>query len=373
MPLGTTRWALVWRPRRFADILGQPHVVAFFNKVLTSWFETGVHLPVGVLFSGRSGVGKTTMARVLAASLNCLHRKGVEPCGKCDSCEKIFGGLGGGVFEIDASFFGNVDNIRKLREQLMSYAFAVYQVIIIDECHMMSREASNVLLKLLEEAPKNLFFVLVTTEAYKLLETVKSRLLEFHFQSVKNSQAVEYIKKLLTREEVKCDELLILKMFRMSNGNIRDIISNLEQLSIASSGEITKETIISIFGNIFIFEQMIDFLRRGDFRAAYLLYKKETGVYADFSLFIEGFIGAVGDAMLTVMRDGGGDVLFYDKLLSGLYRFLQGSFRLNPEASARLLFFVVMKEVVGTKQQMNGEKKLLSSDDIFKALLDKGD
>ena len=359
MPMSESknRWALTYRPKNFKEVLGQKHVKEFFTSVLTDWFNKGERLPVGVLFSGHSGVGKTTIARIVAAALNCPSRAGEAPCGACPSCLSILGGLGGGVREIDASSFGLVENMRSLREELMSYSFSGYQVVILDECHKMSEEAFHVLLKLLEEAPPNLFFILITTVSDKILETVKSRLLEFNFQRVPFQEIVEHVKWLVKREGVILDVTLIPKLYKMSKGNVRDLVSNLEQLAIFGKDTINKDVVVEVFGDIYVFEKILGQLKQGSVVDAFEEYKKNSGVYSDFAVFLDGLVEVVGDCFIKAQREGSSEAAFYDRVLSGVYKFCSLPTKLNVEASAKILFFTVFAELF-RKGKTDGAKKL---------------
>lgn len=370
----STRWALAHRPKKFSEVVGQSHVTTFFEIILKNYFEKGTDLPVGALFGGHSGVGKTTIARVIASSLNCQNRNGYEPCGECSSCQSIVQGTGG-VLEIDASFFGLVDNIRHLRDRLASYSFRDYQVVIIDECHMLSREASNVLLKLFEEPPEKVFFILCTTEVEKILDTVRSRLVEFRFSVIDQGEVLNFLQEVLKQEGVTCDIKLLQQLIFVANNNVRDMLVSLEQLSVVSGGDIKEEHLTSAYGDVFIVEKIVDALRAGDYVDALSLYDKHAIFQADFKYLLNGVIRVLGNRLQTSLVRGGADAKWYADSLRQIYNFLHGRLlMLEGSSAARLLFSLLVpaefvKEVLTHHQPQESEGEV-KGEDIFNLLTD---
>lgn len=342
------RWHISGRPRQFKQVLGQAHVKRFLNIILTDFFEKDAELPVGFLFGGSSGIGKTTVARIIGCVLNCQQRKGSEPCGKCSSCEKVIEGRGS-VMEIDAAIFGLVDNVRKLSRDLKSYTFADYQVVILDEAHMMSTEASNVLLKLLEDPPDKVLFILCTTDITQIIGTVRSRLLEFRFRDISWVEIREYLKQLAKQEGIKCDALLYKRLYLLSKKNFRDFIVVLEQLASLNKGIITEKEANELFGDVRVFEKIIDAMNVGDYVQMVELYREVSSFYVDFYDFLNGFLVVLGEAFLAVVRDGSPEAKIYSKLLHAIYRFQAVSFRLMGEAAAIQLFHILAEEGRGIK------------------------
>src|SRR5246500_787562 len=168
-----------WRPQTFADLVGQEHVTETLANAIKK--DRVAH---AYIFSGARGVGKTTAARILAKALNCVNGPTAEPCGVCDSCKEIAAGSSLDVIEIDAASNRGIDQIRELRE-MVRYAPAASRskVVILDEAHMLTGEASNALLKTLEEPPERVVFILATTRSEDLVETIKSRAQLFQFPS----------------------------------------------------------------------------------------------------------------------------------------------------------------------------------------------
>jgi DNA polymerase-3 subunit gamma/tau len=370
-----SRWNLKYRPSRFSDVVGQEHVVKFFMSVLQRHRDDGHELPLGVLFGGHSGVGKTTLARIIAAALNCnMGLDTVDPCGVCDICAPIIEGQGS-VIEIDASFFGLVDNIRNLRDRLSSYSFAKYQVVIIDECHMLSREASNVLLKMFEEPPENVMFILCTTEVNQILETVRSRLIEFRFTKIAVASIVNYVQSILEQEGFKCDSDIIRKLYHLSRTNLRDVIVALEQLSLLSEGEITEDSVSEVFGDIFIHDKIIDGLLVGNYLQVMEVYEAHADYDADFKFLLEGLVNRIGERFKIALDSGDADARWYSFALREIYKFMGNRLvQINSMASARLLFYTLAEsspgEAIGKKILGRSVPKTVSGADILDVLTD---
>src|SRR5437868_1859432 len=169
-----------WRPQTFAEIVGQQHV----TRTLQNAIQSG-RVAHAYIFSGARGVGKTTTARILAKALNCIHGPTPTPCNECDSCREIAAGSSLDVLEIDAASNRGIDQVRELRE-MVRYApvGGRSKVVILDEAHMLTDEASNALLKTLEEPPEKVVFVMATTEPQELVDTIRSRSPHFHFRAL---------------------------------------------------------------------------------------------------------------------------------------------------------------------------------------------
>src|SRR5208282_2548492 len=174
-------------PQTFADVVGQQHV----TRTLANAVQSG-RVAHAYIFSGARGVGKTTTARILAKALNCVKGPTAEPCNECDSCLEITAGNSLDVIEIDAASNRGIDQVRELRD-MVRYAAAGgrYKVVILDEAHMLTTEASNALLKTLEEPPDKVIFVMATTQPEDLVETIRSRSQHFHFRALAFGEIVE--------------------------------------------------------------------------------------------------------------------------------------------------------------------------------------
>jgi DNA polymerase-3 subunit gamma/tau len=217
-----------YRSQRFEDVVGQDPIATTLKNAI----ETG-RVAHAYLFTGTRGVGKTTMARILAKALNCLASDGptTKPCCKCDSCLAINTGEDIDVIEIDGASNRGIDNIRELRENaIYRPARARYKVYIVDEVHMLTKEAFNALLKTLEEPPEHIKFILATTEPNKVLATIQSRCQRFDFSNISPKVIAEQLKSILKKEKIKYEEELILPLARMANGSMRDALSLLDRL-----------------------------------------------------------------------------------------------------------------------------------------------
>jgi len=367
-------WSIKYRPKKFEEILGQKHVIEFFKIILRNYYEKQKLLPVGALFGGGSGIGKTTMARVIAASLNCDERVGVEPCGVCESCYPIIQGLGG-VMELDASFFGSIENVRKLRDRLSSYSFVEYQVIILDECHMMSKEAFNGLLKLLEEPPKRVFFILVTTETDKIIDTVKSRLLEFRFKPIRWAEIEKFLHSVLEKEKTSCSVELCKELYYLSNNNLREVIVSLEQLSVLGKGTVTKKLVKEVFGDILVVKDIIMQLKEGNYEKAMSLFEELHEFQDDFTLFLKQFVDYLGSLLRQALKSGSRESVVYGAMLKCTYvfmsnRFMSNRVMLQGMAVPKILFNEI-SDIVRGLLQLPSESKPLKGEEVMSILTER--
>src|SRR3974390_1691388 len=190
-----------WRPQIFADLGGQSHVTESLKNAIKN-----NRVAPAYIFSGARGVGKTTAARILAKALNCVHGPTPDPCGVCDSCKEIAAGTSLDVIEIDAASNRGIDQIRELRE-MARYAPSGgrYKVVILDEAHMLTDEASNALLKTLEEPPDKVIFVMATTAPEDLAETIRSRSQHFHFRALSFAEISSALEEVCAKEGLTAD------------------------------------------------------------------------------------------------------------------------------------------------------------------------
>jgi DNA polymerase-3 subunit gamma/tau len=225
-----------YRPQFFDDVAGQRLITDTLKNAVTR--QRVAH---GYIFSGARGVGKTTTARILAKSLNCIKGPTVTPCGECPSCQEIAQGNSVDVFEIDAASNRGIDEIRELRENVRYLpARDLYKVFIIDEAHMLTTEAFNALLKTLEEPPPRSLFVLCTTEAHKLPTTIQSRCQHFSFRLLDYSEILSRLEWVMKQEKFAADEGALSAVAEAAEGSLRDALSLLDQ-AIASSAERLEE------------------------------------------------------------------------------------------------------------------------------------
>ena len=214
-----------WRPRTFAEVVGQQHVL----QVLTKAFEND-RLHHAYLFTGTRGVGKTTLARIVAKCLNCEQGVSAEPCGVCEACRSIDEGKFPDLLEIDAASRTRVEEMRELLSD-SSYVPTQgrFKVYLIDEVHMLSTHSFNALLKTLEEPPEHLKFLFATTDPQKLPATVLSRCLQFHLKCLTESQIDEQLRKILEQEKLESEPEAVIQLARAADGSMRDGLSLLDQ------------------------------------------------------------------------------------------------------------------------------------------------
>ncbi|MEQ6290142.1 DNA polymerase III subunit gamma/tau [Vogesella sp. GCM10023246] len=235
-----------WRPKRFADLVGQEHVVRALSNALR---ESRLHH--AYLLTGTRGVGKTTIARILAKSLNCETGTGAEPCGECQACRQIDAGRYVDLLEIDAASNTGIDNIREVLENAQ-YAPTMgrFKVYIIDEVHMLSKSAFNAMLKTLEEPPAHVKFILATTDPQKVPVTVLSRCLQFSLRNMTPQQVAGHLAHVLDVEGVVYEAPALALLGRAAAGSMRDALSLLDQAIAYGVGEVREDGVRAMLGAV---------------------------------------------------------------------------------------------------------------------------
>ena len=226
-----------YRPGTFDDVIGQPHVVqTLVNSITTK------RIAQAYLFSGTRGVGKTTVARILAKALNCEQGSTGTPCGTCSNCLEIAQGTSVDVMEIDGASNTSVDDVREIRENVKFAAFrGKYRVYIIDEVHMLSNSAFNALLKTLEEPPPHVVFIFATTEIHKIPATILSRCQHYNFRRIARTEIVERLRHVAEQDQIVIEERSLMALARASEGSMRDGLSLLDQ-AVAFGGKTIVHT-----------------------------------------------------------------------------------------------------------------------------------
>lgn len=236
-----------YRPQTLEEIVGQAHV----KKALTNAIELN-KVAHAYLFTGPRGTGKTSTARILAKSLNCVEGPTIHPCGKCPSCLDIINSTPIDVIEIDAASNRSVNDAQNILEKIQ-YApvNGKYKIYIIDEVHMLTTQAFNALLKTLEEPPENVVFILATTEVHKVLDTIKSRCQRFDFKRITTEDIVNHLKYVAKRENINIEDDALLTIAKNAAGGMRDSLALLDQLSVLDTDHaITTEDINMLLGRL---------------------------------------------------------------------------------------------------------------------------
>ena len=235
-----------YRPQKFSDVIGQEHV----TRTLQNAIEQG-RIAHGYIFSGHRGIGKTTVARILAMALNCRSKDHAvpEPCGVCESCTEIRAGNSVDVIEIDAATNRGIDEIRELREGARYRpARDRFKIYILDEAHQITDAAFNALLKTLEEPPDHIVFMLATTQPEDFPQTIRSRCQHFSFRAVKFDDIVQQLRDLAAKEGITAEEAALAMLAEAGDGSMRDALSILDQAIASSSGVLTADAIRSLVG-----------------------------------------------------------------------------------------------------------------------------
>ena len=235
-----------WRPQRFEDVVGQPHVVQTLTNAISA--ERIAH---AYLFSGARGIGKTSVARILAKALNCAQGPSPSPCNQCESCKEITKSASIDVFEIDGASNRGIDEIRELRENVRYLpAKSSYKIYIIDEVHMLTAPAFNALLKTLEEPPPHVIFIFATTEVHRVPITITSRCQLFDFRRIPAAEIMDHLRHIAQEEHIQISDVSLRVLAREAEGSMRDAQSLLEQMIAFSGKTISDEDLLEVLGVI---------------------------------------------------------------------------------------------------------------------------
>ena len=286
-----------WRPQKFEDIIGQDHV----SQTLANAIEKG-RIAHSYIFAGPRGVGKTTAARILAKALNCEKGPAREPCNTCAICESITKGSSLDVLEIDGASNRGIDEIRNLRDNIrFTPSQGKYRIYIIDEVHMLTKEAFNALLKTLEEPPEHAIFIFATTEIHRVPATILSRCQRFDFKRMLTKTIIEHLGKICTEEKIDISHDSLLQIAKKADGSMRDGQSILDQIISYSGDKIELEEVASALGIIdddvyFTFTEKI---RAGDLKAIIELCQDIYRDGYDLAEFLVGFEEHMRNLLVT--------------------------------------------------------------------------
>lgn len=287
-----------YRPATFASVVGQKALTATLKNAIES-----KRLAQAYLFTGPRGVGKTSCARIFAKTINCLSpTPDGEACGICESCKAINEGNSFNIIELDAASNNSVDNIRTLNEQVhIPPQMGNYKVFIIDEVHMLTSAAFNAFLKTLEEPPKNVVFILATTEKHKVIPTILSRCQIYDFKRITISDMVEHLQYVASQEGITADPAALNVIARKADGAMRDALSIFDQVSAYCRGNITYEQTIANL-NVLDYDyyfRLVDSFRKGDVQTSLLIYKEVRDKGFDSLFFVNGLASHIRDLMVA--------------------------------------------------------------------------
>ncbi len=306
-----------YRPQKFDEVIGQKHVTQTLQNALKS-----ERLSHAYILSGPRGVGKTTTARILAKSLNCTEGEIAEPCGTCEICKEITEGRSLDVLEIDGATYRGID---KIRDDLQDYLRhppmkSKYKVVIIDEVHMLTKEAFNALLKTLEEPPPNVVFIFATTQPNKVPPTILSRCQRFDFKRIPSAEIIEALKEISAEESIKIDENSLILISRKADGGMRDALSLLDQVISFTNGDIEYESIVPMLGVVKeeVFFSITDLATTGNSGAAMNLVEDLMSQGHDPQTLVMGLLEHLR-SLLIVHTAQSADLLESTKSIKELY------------------------------------------------------
>ncbi|MDP2984877.1 MAG: DNA polymerase III subunit gamma/tau [Candidatus Latescibacter sp.] len=290
-----------WRPQFFREVVSQKHV----TETLQNAIKSG-NIGHAYLFSGPRGVGKTTVARIFAKALNCEKGLAEEPCNECPTCLSIQSGASMDILEMDGASNNSVDDARELISNVSYHSLSRYKMYIIDEVHMLSKEAFNALLKTLEEPPPGVMFVFATTEPQKIPATILSRCQRFDFRRLSVQEIAGKLKKIAETDSITADESALMLIARRASGAMRDGESILEQLKASRGASISVADVNEILGlaDHEVFFGMIDRCHERDTRGVLELFTVYHEQGGDLKEFVEGLLGHLRDLLYAKFKGG---------------------------------------------------------------------
>jgi DNA polymerase III subunit gamma/tau len=291
-----------WRPRKFAELVGQEHVV----RALTNALDSG-RMHHAYLFTGTRGVGKTTIARIFAKSLNCERGESADPCGECSVCTAVDAGRFVDLLEIDAASNTGVDDVREVIENAQyAPSRGRFKVYLVDEVHMLSKPAFNALLKTLEEPPPHVKFLLATTDPQKLPVTVLSRCLKFNLKRLLPEQIAGQMRHILAAEKIEYEEAAIVELGRAADGSLRDALSLLDQAIAYGGGALKASDVRAMLGSVErgqVFG-VLDALAAGDGPALLAECSRIASFSPDFGSVLDDLAGVLHRIQLIQLISG---------------------------------------------------------------------
>ena len=285
-----------YRPQNFQEVYAQEHITTILSNAIS--MDRIAH---AYLFSGPRGVGKTSLARILAKSLNCEVGMTPNPCNECANCIQINQGTSYDVTEIDGASNTGVDDVRELQKELMfANSNSRYKIYIIDEVHMLSKNAFNALLKTLEEPPANVVFIFATTEPFKVLPTILSRCQRYDFKRIPNKSIISALSQICKKEKFTIEKQALAHIAKKADGSLRDALSNLDQVVSFSGKDIKTDDVQFIFGflDISTYIDFLDLIQKDDLMALLNLYRKIVEDGIEIGTMINGFLDFLMDVLV---------------------------------------------------------------------------
>ncbi|MEF8888663.1 MAG: DNA polymerase III subunit gamma/tau [Desulfohalobiaceae bacterium] len=326
--MGNRHLTNLYRPQTFGQVLGQEALCRILSRAAEQR-----KLAPAYMFSGTRGVGKTTVARILAKAINCRQGPAAEPCCECRFCRQIAQGSAVDIMEVDGASNTGVDNVRRLTEEI-GYApvDCRYKVIIIDEAHMLSRSAFNALLKTLEEPPPHALFILATTEPHKFPATIVSRCQHFVFSRLPLKDLREHLEAILAREAVPYESEAVSLLARKGGGSVRDSMSLLSQILALGEGEVRRETVRDVLGvaGREILQELMRALRDQDCAGLVAIVRRLMDQGLDIGFFLQELTSAWRNMFLLKQTgEKGYDVLDIPEEEAELWNSWAGAFSLS--------------------------------------------
>lgn len=287
-----------YRPQTFDEIYAQDHITQILKNTIE--LDRTAH---AYLFTGPRGVGKTSLARIFAKSLNCMENgPTANPCNKCQNCVEITNGVSADVIEIDGASNTGVEDIRELQKELMySPANSLYKIYIIDEVHMLSKNAFNALLKTLEEPPQNVIFIFATTEPHKVIPTIISRCQRFDFKRIPIPDIVNRLQEICKLEKISIDNEALFMVAKKADGSMRDAQSLMDQVLAYGKEHIALTDVLSIFGIVHydIYQRILGFIAQKDTSSIIKLLHDVLEKGNDIQEFIGGLLDYIRNVLLV--------------------------------------------------------------------------
>ena len=289
-----------YRPQTFDEVFAQEHITTILKNAINN-----NRLAHAFLFTGSRGVGKTSLARILAKSLNCMEGLSAYPCNKCENCREITQSTSTDVVEIDGASNTGVEDIRDLQKELM-YATSKsrYKIFIIDEVHMLSKNAFNALLKTLEEPPEQVLFIFATTEPHKVLPTIISRCQRYDFKRIPIEAIVAHLREICAQEKIQVEDEALYLVAKKAEGSMRDALSLTDQLIALGKKDTKTNDVLSLFGIVStdIYHKITEYIYQKEAAAIISLIHNILDKGNDLQEFINGFLDYIRTLLLIKTR-----------------------------------------------------------------------